>query len=113
VGLETIRQHTRTLRCPAHLTKGVEDAVQHNEEWEHGLDRPECSSKSEAQDTPEKETEDHSLLAADFIHEEATNNATWEIEAVDDSPVANVLDQCVVWVQLTDEGRREESKKGM
>jgi len=50
------------------------------------------------------------LLASDFVHEEAADDAPREVEAVDYCAVANVLDDGVVRVELGYDGRREETK---
>ena len=44
---------------------------------------------------PEEESQSHSLLTADLVHEQATYQTTRQIEAVDDSPVTDVLDETV------------------
>ena len=88
----------------AHLAKGVEDAVQDDEEREDGLDGPDSAAQDEAQETPEEEAEGHGLLAANPVHEEAADDAAWEVEAVDHRAIADVLHQGVVGVQLGDDG---------
>lgn len=48
--------------------------------------------------SPKHETKRHRLLSPDPIHEEATNYASGEVETIDYSAVANVLDKGVVRV---------------
>lgn len=35
-----------------HFAQGVEDAVEDDEKWEHGLDGPECSAENKAENAP-------------------------------------------------------------
>ena len=97
--------YTRT-----HFSQTVEDSVQHDEEGEYTLDGLKGTSNDEAKDGPEEETKGHGLLAADAVHEKATDQGTREVEAVDDGAVADVLHKSVVGVQRSDNGRAEDSK---
>lgn len=51
------------------------------------------------------------MLATDHVHEEASDEAAWEVEAVDQSAVPDVLHQSIVWIELADDGRAEDSKR--
>jgi hypothetical protein len=93
-----------------HFAQGVEDSVEDNEKGEHGLDGPECAAENKAENAPKEESEGHGLLASDFVHKEAANDAAGEVEAVDYCAVANVLDDGIVRVELGDDGRGEETK---
>ena len=66
----------------AHFSKGVEDAIEDDEEGKDGLDGPERPAEDEAEDTPAEKAEGHCLFAAYPIHEEATDYAAREVEAV-------------------------------
>jgi hypothetical protein len=94
--------HTRP-----HLTQGIEDAVEDNEEREDGLNRSECSTEDKSEDAPEKEAQGHRLLATNAVHEKAADNATREVEAIHDSTIANILDDSVVGIKLTYDSRGE------
>jgi hypothetical protein len=59
---------------------------------------------------PKEESEGHGLLASDFVHEEAADDAAREVEAAYHYAVVNVLDDSIVRVKLGDDGRGEEAK---
>lgn len=88
----------------AHLAESVENAVEDDKEREDGLDRSNRAAQDEAKESPEEEAERHGLLAADLVHEESADDAAGKVEAVHDGSVADVLDEGVVWVELTDDG---------
>jgi hypothetical protein len=50
------------------------------------------------------------LFTADAVHEKATNDAAGQVEAIYDCAVADVLDECVVWVELADYGAGEDAE---
>ena len=50
------------------------------------------------------------MLAANAVHEDATNYAAREVKAVYCGTKANVLSKSVVRVELTDDGRRKETE---
>jgi hypothetical protein len=93
-----------------HFAKALEDAVEDNKEGEDTLDWLQSAADDEAQDTPEQETKGHGLLAADAVHEEATDQRAGEVEAVDDGAVSDVLDEAVAGLKRSDDGGAEDAK---
>ena len=87
-----------------HLTEGEEDTVHDDEEWEDRLDGAESTAEDETPDTPQGEAKGHGLLAADLVHEVTADDASGQVEAVDDCTEADVLNQSVLGAQLTDDG---------
>jgi len=94
-----------------HLAKGLEDAVQHDEEREDVLDGRERAADDETRDGLAGEAERHGLLAPDAVHEEAAGDAAGEIEAVHRGAEVDVLDEGVVGVELSDDGSAEEAER--
>jgi hypothetical protein len=48
--------------------------------------------------------------AANSVHEETADDAAWQVEAVYDGSVSDVLDYGIIWIELGDYGWREEAK---
>ena len=67
----------------AHLSKSVEDTVQDDEEREDSLDGAQSTTDDETEKGPQEEAQSHSLLASNAVHEQTTDNAAGEVEAVD------------------------------
>jgi hypothetical protein len=103
-GWEGLCGAEESCHAGAHLAQSVEDAIQDNKKRKNCLDRANGAAEDEPEDGPEEEAQSHGLLAANPVHEEPPYDAAGEIKAVDDSAIANILDESVVWVQLTDDG---------
>lgn len=56
------------------------------------LASPESATEDEAPDRPEEETKRHGLFPANSVHEQTANDTSWQVEAVDNSAIADVLD---------------------
>jgi hypothetical protein len=97
--------YTRT-----HLSERVEDAVENYKQRENTLNRLQGTSDDETKNSPEEKAESHGLLAADSVHEQSANDGTREVETVHNSAVANVLNQGVVGVELSNNGGAENAK---
>lgn len=94
----------------AHLSQCVEDAIQHDEQGEHRLDRRKSTTNYEAENRPPEKTQSHSLSATNAIHEKSSNDATGEIEAVNNCTETDVLLKSVLRVQSGDDCRTEDSE---
>ena len=82
----------------------VEYSVENNKERKHALDRLQRTADDETKNSPTEKSESHGLLSSNFVHKQATDNTAWQIETVDYCPIANVLNQCVLRIQLANDG---------
>lgn len=94
----------------AHLSQCVEDAIQHDEQRKHGLDRRKRTTNDEAENRPSEKTQSHSLSATNAIHEKPSNDATREVEAVNNCTETDVLLKSVLGIQSGDDCRTEDSE---
>lgn len=99
------RTYSRT-----HFAKAVEKSVEHNEKREDALDWTKGTSDDETEDRPTEEAHGHGLLATDAVHEDTSDNTTREVEAVDNSPESDVLDEGIVGIELANDGRRKDAE---
>lgn len=95
----------------AHLSKSVEDSVQDDKEREYTRDGVESASNDEGKDRPEEETQCHSLFAANLVHEKTANESSRKVKAVENSTIADVLDEGVVGVQSSNDGGTKDSER--
>jgi hypothetical protein len=79
---EGLRSTEKGRDAGAHLTEGVEDAVEDNEEGKDALDGSQSAPDDKSHNGPAEETESHSLLTPDAVHKEPANDAAGEVETV-------------------------------
>jgi len=114
---ETARDRHKQSTCRSRyplcrpLRRDPKSAVQHDEERENKLDGRERGADDETHSGPAEEAERHGLLAPDAVHEEAAGDAAGEIEAIHRGAEADVLDEGVVGVELSDDGAAEEAER--
>lgn len=56
-------------------------------------------------------SETHGLTSTDPIHQESSHETTRQIKTVDNGTISNILNQCVVGIQLADDGGAEDAKR--
>lgn len=95
----------------SHFSKGVEDSVQNDKEREYTRDGVESASNDESKNRPEEETQCHGLLATNLVHEKTANKSSRKVKAVENSAIADVLDEGVVGVQSSDDGGTKDSER--
>jgi hypothetical protein len=76
-----------------------------------GLDLGESTTKDHADDTLQRESESLSPLPAHAVHEDTANDASGKVEGVDQSAPADVLDNCIVRVDLANDGGAEQAER--
>jgi hypothetical protein len=94
-----------------HLTQPVEDPIQDYEEWQNLHYGEDSTADDEAEDGPQDESESHGLPAADFVHQQSSEDAAREIENVDGSTEADSLNQLALRVQSGYNGRTEDAER--
>lgn len=69
---------------------------------------PQRASDNKSHNGPAEETQGHGLLASNTVHEEATDYAAREVEAVHHSSITDILDKGVVRIQGPNDGAAED-----
>src|SRR5258708_37155873 len=95
-GWERLRGAEECCDARLHFSKRVEDSVEHNEEREDCLHGLQGATNDESENCPQGKAERHRLLSSNSVHEIAADDASWEIETVHYSSVANVLNERVI-----------------
>lgn len=117
------------LTSRTHLTKRIEDSVQHDEKREYRQNRLQGTTDDESEDClhspvsaiclqhlrsastyPTEESKRHRLLSPNLVHQEAAHDTSWQIKAVDCCTKTNVLNQRPIRIELRDDGSREYAK---
>ena len=103
--------HISTTYAWSHLAKTIEDAVQYDEERQDLLYREDCAADDEPHDRPKDEAESHGLSPTDFVHQETSDEAPWQVKSIDGGAETDGLDQLSIWIEARDDRRAVNAER--